>query len=97
MTFEQIMQSPTFTYFTILLLTIYIYREVFAKGERLPVLKRVGVYFTMAVGVVFLNFFQLKGLPIIQSMLVAVGMMLLLWLRRKLTKANESDSEGPSA
>jgi hypothetical protein len=90
MNINTLMESPTFTYFTILILCIYIYRSVFAKTQRLPILKTALVYFMLAVGCIMLNFFQLKGLPIIQSLLVAVAMMFVVWLRRAMSKNKTS-------
>jgi hypothetical protein len=90
MNIESIMQSPTFTYFTILFLCVYIYRSVFAKTQRLPILKSAVVYLVLGIGCIMLNFFQLKGLPIIESLLIAVLMMFVVWLRRAMSKNKAS-------
>lgn len=94
MTWETVWESPTFSYFVIFFLCLYIYKAVFAQTQRLPILKTAAVYFVLAFGCIMLNFFHLKGLPIIPSLLVAVGMMLLLSIRKRFSKDdNKTEKE----
>lgn len=95
MSLDVLMQSPTFTYFVILGLSVFIYRSVFAKSQRLPILKSAIVYFVLAIGCILFNFFQLQvGLPIIESLLVAVAMMLIVYIRRKTTAKPKRSTRG---
>lgn len=91
MNLTPIFTSPTFTFVIIYGLTAFIYRKVFAKTKRLPILKSVIIYFVLALGCILLNFFQLQvGLPIIPSLLVAVGLMAIVRIRMAFSKRSRT-------
>lgn len=95
MSIDQLMQSPTFTYFVILILSIVIFKKVFVPEQKIPPLKAAVAYIMLAFGALMLNFFQLQaGLPIIPSLLVAVAMMGIVWLRQKFgNSTSKEDSD----
>lgn len=68
-------------YILIYVFLIYIYNKVF-RTRKLPVLKNLIVYLIIAVGAFFLLVFQVDaGLPIVQSLCIAVALMLLVRIR----------------
>jgi len=68
------------TYAIIYVLVVYVYNNVF-RARKLPLLKDALVYILIAVGNLVLLWFQLLGLPIIQSLLVAVILMAMVRVR----------------
>lgn len=69
------------SYILIFALVTFVYNKVFRTG-RLPILKEVAVVFMLLIGSYMLLFFQVTaGLPIIPSLLVAVGLMLITKIR----------------
>lgn len=68
-------------YILILAFLIYIYNKVF-RARKLPLLKDAVIYVTMAVGAFVLLIFQTDaGLPILQSLAVAVVLMVIVRVR----------------
>lgn len=73
---------PVVAYIVIFVLITYVYNKVFrANHERLPIGKEIALYIMMALGSGMLLIFQHDKLPIIQCLLVAVGLMLLVRVR----------------
>jgi|HigsolmetaAR203D_1030402.scaffolds.fasta_scaffold00768_9 CHASE2 domain-containing sensor protein len=70
------------SYLLIVGFTILIFNSVFRPVKRLPILKEIAVYVTIAVGSLILLILQVDKLPIIQCMAVAVALMLILRLRQ---------------
>ncbi|MFC5450214.1 YlaH-like family protein [Paenibacillus aestuarii] len=68
------------TYILIFVFMTYVYNKVF-RTRKLPVLKSLIIYVLLALGSVMLLFFQVAGLPIVLSLAVAVGLMLLVRVR----------------
>lgn len=66
------------SYLLILGFTIYIFNAVFRAQQRLPILKEIAVYLMMALGSLVLMILQVDKLPIIQSMGIAVILMMIL-------------------
>jgi 4-hydroxybenzoate polyprenyltransferase len=71
---------PYLAFIIIYILITYIYNKVF-KTRRLPILKEAIVYLLLGVGAGMLLLFQLAALPIIPSLAVAVGLMLMVKIR----------------
>ncbi|HUC93159.1 MAG TPA: YlaH-like family protein [Paenibacillus sp.] len=98
-------EQPVVSYFLILGFTIYIFNKVFRARQRLPILKEVLVHVLMAVGSLVLLVLQIDKLPIIQSMAVAVAMMLMLrgrqlydkWKGKSAGKAGRESDAGHDA
>ncbi|HZG88293.1 YlaH-like family protein [Paenibacillus sp.] len=85
------------TYALIYALVTYVYNKVF-RVRKLPLLKDAIIYLLIGVGSFILLIFQMFGLPIILSLSVAVGLMLLVRVRyfvegRAKRKA-QRDAEG---
>ncbi|MNE99740.1 hypothetical protein D3C80_1984630 [compost metagenome] len=57
------------------------YNRVFRVNQKLPIGKEIVLYLMMALGSGMLLIFQHDKLPIIQCLLVAVGLMLLVRVR----------------
>ncbi|WP_042197509.1 YlaH-like family protein [Paenibacillus camerounensis] len=72
---------PIVAYIVIFVLLTYVYNRVFRVNQKLPVGKEVVLYLMMALGSGMLLIFQHDKLPIIQCLLVAVGLMLLVRVR----------------
>lgn len=73
---------PVVAWLIIFALSSFVYARVF-RVRRLPVLKEALVYALIALGSLLLLFFQVEvGLPIVPSLLVAVGMMAVFGVRR---------------
>lgn len=68
------------TYVLIFVFMTYVYNKVF-RTRKLPVLKSVIIYVLLALGSIMLLVFQVAGLPIVLSLAVAVGLMLLVRVR----------------
>ncbi|MEK8129690.1 YlaH-like family protein [Paenibacillus filicis] len=73
-------EYPWIAYILIFVLITYVYNKVF-RSRKLPLLKDAIIYLMLALGSVMLLFFQLAGLPIIISLSVAVGLMLMVRIR----------------
>ncbi len=79
------------TYLLILLLTGIIYRAAFARP--LPLLKNVIVYLALAAGCYLFLIFDILGFPIIPSLLITVGLIIVTRIRLSITKKRqEGDS-----
>ncbi|EXX91841.1 hypothetical protein BG53_14615 [Paenibacillus darwinianus] len=97
--------NPLVSYLLILGFTIYIFNNVFRARQRLPILKEVLVHVLMAIGSLVLLVLQIDKLPIIQSMAVAVAMMMLLrgrqlydkWKNKSAGKAGRDSGAGQDA
>ncbi|MDT3426526.1 heme A synthase [Paenibacillus forsythiae] len=74
-------EHPLIAYVTIFILLSYVYNRVFRVNQKLSLLKEVTLYALMALGSGILLVFQHDKLPIIQCLLVAVGLMLLVRVR----------------
>lgn len=72
---------PIIAYLVIFVLITYVYNKVFRVHQKLPLLKEIILYILMALGSGMLLIFQHDKLPIIQCLLVAVGLMLLVRVR----------------
>ncbi|MDQ0192603.1 YlaH-like family protein [Paenibacillus wynnii] len=72
---------PIIAYIVIFVLLTYVYNRVFRVNQKLPIGKEIVLYIMMAVGSGMLLIFQHDKLPIIQCLLVAVGLMLLVRVR----------------
>lgn len=72
---------PIVSYIIIFVLITYVYNKVFRVKQKLPLLKEILLYILMAVGSGMLLIFQVDKLPIIQCLLVAVGLMLMVRIR----------------
>lgn len=72
---------PIVAYIVIFVLITYVYNKVFRVRQRLPLVKEIFLYLLMAMGTFMLLIFQIDKLPIIQCLLVAVGLMLLVRVR----------------
>ncbi|TMV46700.1 hypothetical protein FE783_25685 [Paenibacillus mesophilus] len=72
---------PLITYILIFVFLVYVYNKVF-RMRKLPLLKDIVIYLTMAVGAGILWLFQLDlQLPIVISLGVAVALMLTVRIR----------------
>ena len=82
------------TYILIFICITFVYIKVF-RVRKLPILKELIVYLMIAIGSVLLLIFQIDAsLPILQSLLVAIGMMAIYRLRVAYlarTKAHKSE------
>lgn len=85
-------QLPTWaTYLLILFLSGVIYQTAFARP--LPILKNVVVYLALAAGCYLLLIFDILGFPIIPSLLITVGLIIVTRIRLSITrKRQEEDS-----
>ncbi|CAH1196258.1 hypothetical protein PAECIP111892_02195 [Paenibacillus auburnensis] len=72
---------PIVAYIVIFILLTYVYNRVFRVNQKLPIGKEIMLYLMMALGSGMLLIFQHDKLPIIQCLLVAVGLMLLVRVR----------------
>lgn len=79
-------EHPIVSYFIILAFVIYIFNNVFRPQAKLPILKEIVLYVVMALGCLILLVLQIDKLPIIQSMGVAVILMLTLRARQLYDK-----------
>lgn len=77
---EWLFEHVWITYALIYVLVTYVYNKVF-RVRKLPLLKDAIVYLLLGVGSFMLLIFQMFGLPIVLSLLVAVGLMLLVRVR----------------
>lgn len=69
------------TYIMIFIMIAYIYNKVF-RARRLPIFKSLIVYAIIAIGTFVLLVFQFDAsLPIVQSLAVAIAMMVTYRLR----------------
>lgn len=89
---------PLITYIVIFACLVYVYNKVF-RMRKLPLLKDVVVYLTMAVGAGILWLFQLDlGLPIVACLGVAVALMLTVriryWMLDREARKNGTASSG---
>ncbi len=86
-----------FTYLIIFAMIAFVYNTVF-RVSRLPILKNVAVHLIIAVGSALLWFFQLAQLPIVQSLSVAIALMVIYRLRvfylARTSKSKTSDKGG---
>ncbi|WP_379161187.1 YlaH-like family protein [Paenibacillus sp. sgz5001063] len=74
-------EHPMIAYIVIFILLTYVYNRVFRVNQKLSIGKEIMLYLMMAVGSGMLLIFQHDKLPIIQCLLVAVGLMLLVRVR----------------
>jgi len=77
---EWLFEHVWITYALIYALVTYVYNKVF-RVRKLPLLKDAIIYLLIGVGSFILLIFQLFGLPIVLSLSVAVGLMLLVRVR----------------
>lgn len=69
------------TYLMIVVFIVYIYNKVFRVGK-LPILKELITYVLISIGSFLLLIFQIDAnLPIVQSLFVAIVMMVLYRMR----------------
>ncbi|NMO94802.1 YlaH-like family protein [Paenibacillus lemnae] len=74
-------EHPLVSYLIIFVLITYVYNKVFRVRQKMPLLKEILLYILMALGSGMLLIFQIDKLPIIQCLLVAVGLMLMVRIR----------------
>ncbi|MBD2844422.1 YlaH-like family protein [Paenibacillus sp. IB182496] len=84
------------SYVLILGCTIYIFNKVFRPQQKLPILKEILVYVTMALGSLVLLVLQIDKLPIIQCMGVAVVLMLIYRIRLLFDKRRDRKENKPA-
>ncbi|WP_379131472.1 YlaH-like family protein [Paenibacillus sp. sgz500958] len=92
-------EHPVIAYIVIFVLLSYVYNRVFRVNQKLSTLKEIVLYLMMAVGSGMLLIFQHDKLPIIQCLLVAVGLMLLVRVRyivEARQKRKEAKAHKPS-
>lgn len=78
----------TYPYYIILVLSAFVYELGFTT--KLPILKKTFIYILLAVGCVPLTILKALGLPMIEAMLVAAGLLLFVRFRRPTdTRENE--------
>lgn len=70
----------TYPFYIIFVLGSIIYELGFSR--KLPVLKKVFIYILLAIGCIPLTVLRALGLPMIEAMLVAAGLLLFVRLRR---------------
>lgn len=75
------------TYLVILVLTGVIYQTAFARP--LPLLKNVVVYLALAIGCYLLLIFDILGFPIIPSLFITVGLIIITRIRLALTQKKQ--------
>lgn len=90
-------EHPIIAYIVIFILLTYVYNRVFRVNQKLSLGKEIVLYLMMAAGSGMLLIFQHDKLPIIQCLLVAVGLMLLVRVRylaeaRQKRKAAAADA-----
>jgi hypothetical protein len=74
-------EHPVIAYIVIFILLTYVYNQVFRINQKLSIGKEIVLYIMMAFGSGMLLIFQHDKLPIIQCLLVAVGLMMLVRIR----------------
>lgn len=74
-------EHPIIAYIVIFILLTFVYNQVFRVNQKLTIGKEIMLYIMMAIGSGMLLIFQHDKLPIIQCLLVAVGLMLLVRIR----------------
>lgn len=89
-------EHPLVSYVVIFVLITYVYNKVFRVHQKLPLLKEVILYILMAMGSGMLLIFQHDKLPIIQCLLVAVGLMLLVRVRYFVEGRQKKDVDSSS-
>lgn len=72
---------PVIAYIVIFILLSFVYNRVFRVNQKLSIGKEIVLYIMMALGSGMLLIFQHDKLPIIQCLLVAVGLMMLVRIR----------------
>lgn len=72
---------PVIAYIVIFILLSFVYNRVFRVNQKLTIGKEIVLYIMMALGSGMLLIFQHDKLPIIQCLLVAVGLMMLVRIR----------------
>jgi uncharacterized membrane protein YesL len=77
---EWLFEHVWVTYALIYVLVTYVYNKVF-RVRKLPLLKDAIIYVLIGLGTFILLIFQMFGLPIVLSLIVAVGLMLLVRVR----------------
>lgn len=90
-------QNPIVSYIIILVLVIFVYNKVFRSQQKLPLLKEIILYLLMAIGSLMLLVFQIDKLPIIQCLLVAVGLMLMVRIRYFVEGRQKKKGTAPNA
>ncbi|MCI3919722.1 YlaH-like family protein [Paenibacillus sp. TRM 82003] len=98
---EWLFEHVWITYALIYVLVTYVFNKVF-RVRKLPLLKEALIYLSLGAGSFLLLLFQMFGLPIVASLLVAVGLMLTVRVRyyvegrakRKASDNAEGTKEG---
>jgi CHASE2 domain-containing sensor protein len=81
------------TYILIFLFITYVYNKVF-RVRKLPILKEIVVYIIIALGSLMLLVFQVDArLPILQSLFVAIAMMITYRLRVAYLAKKNADTD----
>jgi hypothetical protein len=79
------------TYVLIVIGMAFVYNKVF-RPRKLPLFKDLIIYLLIALGSVILWIFQIDAsLPIVQSLLVAIVLMGLYWLRNRFSVRSGGD------
>lgn len=74
-------EHPIIAYIVIFILLTFVYNQVFRVNQKITIGKEIMLYIMMAIGSGMLLIFQHDKLPIIQCLLVAVGLMLMVRVR----------------
>lgn len=92
---QWLFDHPWITYILIFVFLVYIYNKVF-RMRKLPLLKDLVIYLTIAVGAFILLLFQLDlELPIVISLGVAVALMLTVRIRYwMIERENRKNGQG---
>lgn len=96
---EWFQAHPWIAYILIFLFMTYVYIRVF-RVRKLPIIKEIIVYVLIGLGALMLLVFQIdvlqtgRGLPIIQSLGVAVILMLMVQIRYFVEKLQKRKRNG---
>lgn len=84
---EWMSRHPLETYLLIYVLLTIVYVKVFRVKGRMPLWKEFIVYGLLAIFAFILLIFQIdRQLPIVASLLVAIVLMVIVWIRSRLTR-----------
>jgi len=90
---EWFREHPLITYAILYFGLAFVYVKVF-RMRRLPILKELIIYVLIGVGALLLWLFQLDlQLPVVQSMLAALALMLVVRIRMYFTNRAGSDHQ----
>lgn len=82
-------EHPVVAYIVIFVLVAFVYNKVFRPQNKVPLWKEVILYILLALGSLILLVFQIDKLPIIQCLLVAIGLMMMVRIRYFIEARNK--------